>query len=267
MTMPTTRDRLALARLFLPLVVLAGLVVVWHVVVTVFRVPSIVLPSPAHVATSIVAQRAALLEGAVATGGRVLLGFAVSVLVAVPLAILVVQWPVLGRAVQPLITLSQAVPKVALAPLVVVWLGNGLVSQTAFAALVAFFPVFIETVVGLRAIAPEMLLLARSMGSTAFQTFRKFRFPHALPHVFAGLKVGATLAVIGAIVAEWIGGETGVALVLLRADALLDTPLAVSALIVLAVMGMGFFMAITALEIAVMPWRSGGGHDDIAKTM
>jgi NitT/TauT family transport system permease protein len=112
-----------------------------------------------------------------------------------------------------------------------------------------------------------MLLLARSMGSTAFQVFRKFRFPHALPHVFAGLKVGATLAVIGAIVAEWIGGDTGVALVLLRADALLDTPLAVSALIVLALMGMGFFMAIAALEIAVMPWRSGGGHDDIAKTM
>jgi NitT/TauT family transport system permease protein len=267
MTAPARRERPALARLLLPLVVLAGLIVVWHVVVIVFRVPSIVLPSPAEVARSMGTQRATLLAGALATSGRVLLGYTVSVVVAIPLAMLVVQWPLLGRAVQPLITLSQAVPKVALAPLVVVWFGNGLASQTAFAALVAFFPVFIETVVGLRAIAPEMLLLARSMGSTPLQTFRKFRIPHALPHVFAGLKVGATLAVIGAIVAEWIGGDTGVALVLLRADALLDTPLAVSALIVLALMGMAFFMAIAALEIAVMPWRSGGGHDDIAKTM
>jgi NitT/TauT family transport system permease protein len=261
------RDQPAFLRLLLPVVVLAALVVVWQAVVTAFRLPSIVLPSPPEVAGSIRANAPTLLAGALATGGRVLLGYAVSIAVAIPLAIAVVHWSRLGRAVQPLITLSQAVPKVALAPLVVVWLGNGLVSQTAFAALVAFFPIFIETVAGLRAIAPEMLLLARSMGSTTAQTFAKFRVPHALPHVFAGLKVGATLAVIGAIVAEWIGGDTGVALVLLRADAMLDTPLAVSALVVLAGMGMAFFMVIAALEVVLMPWRSASARDDIAKTM
>jgi NitT/TauT family transport system permease protein len=263
----TGHERPAVARLFLPLVVLIALGVVWQAVVVAFHLPSIVLPSPPAVAASMRTNSGTLLAGALATGGRVLLGFAVSVAIAIPLAIVVIQWPLLGRAVQPLITLSQAVPKVALAPLVVVWLGTGVVSQTAFAALVAFFPVFIETVVGLRAIAPEMLLLARSMGSTPAQTFVKFRIPHALPHMFAGLKVGATLAVIGAIVAEWIGGETGVALVLLRADALLDTPLAVSALVVLAAMGMALFSYIAALEIVMTPWRSAGGRDDIAKTM
>jgi NitT/TauT family transport system permease protein len=254
-------------RLVLPLLVLAGSVVLWQLSVTVFRVPSLVLPSPTEVAGAMRANRASLVDGALATGGRVLLGYVVSVLVAVPLAIIVVQWPPLARIVQPLITLSQAVPKVALAPLVVLWLGNGLVSQTTFAALVAFFPIFIETIAGLRDIAPEMLLLARSMGSSAAQVFLKFRIPHALPQMFAGLKVGATLAVIGAIVAEWIGGDTGVALVLLRADALLDTPLAVSALVVLAVMGMAFFLVIAALEIGLMPWRRPGNGEDIAKTM
>lgn len=251
----------------LPLAVLAALVVLWQLLVTVFRLPSIVVPSPAEVAASAALNRAALAEGALTTGGRVLLGFAVSIGVAVPLAVFVVQWPLLGRAVQPLITLSQAVPKVALAPLVVVWLGNGMVSQTAFAALVAFFPVFIEAVVGLRAVEPEMLLLARSMGAGTVQIFAKFRFPHALPGIFAGLKVGATLAVIGAIVAEWIGGDTGLALVLLRADGLLDTPLAFAALIALALMGMAFFTAIVAVEIVATPWRSARARQEIAKTM
>jgi NitT/TauT family transport system permease protein len=237
----------------LPLVGFILVVALWEALVTGFRLPAILLPSPGAALASGVANAHKLIEASLATATRVGVGFVAGVLVAVPLAVLTVQYPFAGRIVQPLITLSQAVPKVALAPLVVVWFGHGYPSQTAFAALVGFFPIFIETLLGLQAMETEMLLLARSMGSTPAQLFLKFRFPRALPHIFAGLKVGATLAVVGATVAEWIGGETGIALLLLRADSLLDTPLAVAALLVLALMGIAFYSLISLIEVWITP--------------
>jgi NitT/TauT family transport system permease protein len=162
---------------------------------------------------------------------------------------------------------SQTIPKVALAPIFVVWLGTGATSQMAFAAMVAFFPIFIDTLIGLRATPAEMILLARSMGATTMQSFVKFRIPNALPSIFAGLKVGATLAVIGGIVAEWVGGDTGLALVLLRADALMDTGLAFAALVLLAMLGMVFFAAIGGLERVVSPAHFARNDIDVYKTM
>jgi NitT/TauT family transport system permease protein len=256
-----------LARVVLPAAVLGLALVGWHLAVTVFEVPRIVLPTPTDVLASGVADASTLGVSLLATAARVVAGFLVSVAVAVPLAVLVVQFAFVERAVYPLVSLSQTIPKVALAPLFVVWLGTGAVSQMAFAAMVAFFPIFIDTLVGLRAVPPEMLLLARSMGSTTVQTFVKIRLPHALPNLFAGLKVGATLSVIGGIVAEWVGGDTGLALVLLRADALLDTGLAFAALLLLAVMGMAFFALIRVLERVLSPWRTAAAQQEIAKTM
>jgi len=256
-----------LASLLLPLGVLVLAVVGWQIAVSVWAVPRIVLPAPAEVVASAVRHGATLLTSTAATAGRVLAGFVLSVAIAIPLAVLVVQFSLVERTVYPLVTLSQTIPKVALAPLFVVWLGTGAVSQMTFAAMVAFFPIFIDTLVGLRAIPPEMLLLGRSMGATTVQSFVKFRLPYALPHIFAGLKVGATLSVIGSIVAEWVGGETGLALVLLRADALLDTALAFAALVLLAVMGMAFFALIRGLERVLSPPRTAREPEKVAKTM
>jgi len=248
------RERLLLRAM--PVVSVLLLASVWQAAVTLLHIPSIVLPSPVDVLLAFKSHAAELALGTVATATRVVIGFAVSTAVALPLAILVVQSPTFGRYVQPLITLSQAVPKVALAPLVVLWFGNGALSQTSFAAIAAFFPIFIEAVIGLRAIEPEMILLARSMGSSGLQTYVKFRAPRALPHLFAGLKVGATLAVVGAVVAEWIGGENGIALILLQADALLQTALAIAALIVLAILGAAFYALIALIEMILSPTRT-----------
>jgi NitT/TauT family transport system permease protein len=254
-------------RLILPLVAVALVLAGWQVAVSVFAVPKIVLPSPADVLASARAQAGALVMNTAATAGRVLAGFLLSAAIAIPLAATVVHFAFMDRAVYPLLTLSQTIPKVALAPLFVVWLGTGAISQMSFAAMVAFFPIFIDTLVGLRAVQSEMLLLARSMGATTLQTFVKIRIPHALPHIFAGLKVGATLSVIGGIVAEWVGGDVGLALVLLRADSMLDTGLAFAALALLALMGMAFFALIHGLERLVSPWRVAQERQEIAKTM
>ena len=265
MTSPL-RDRTAV-RLAFPLATLIFIIAGWQLAVTSFAIPKIVVPSPADVLASTTANMGTLLTSLAATAARVLLGFALSITVAVPLAILVVRFAFVERAVYPLVSVSQTIPKVALAPIFVVWLGTGAVSQMAFAAMVAFFPIFIDTLTGLRATPAEMLLLARSMGASTAQSFVKFRIPNALPSIFAGLKVGATLAVIGGIVAEWVGGDTGLALVLLRADALMDTGLAFAALVLLAVMGMGFFAAILALERLVSPAHIARNAVEIHKTM
>lgn len=256
-----------LARVLLPAAVLVLALVGWQLAVTLFQVPRIVLPTPTDVLAAAAANASTLASSLVATAARVVAGFLLSVAVAVPLAVLVVQFAFMERAIYPLVSLSQTIPKVALAPLFVVWLGTGAVSQMAFAAMVAFFPVFIDTLVGLRGVPPEMLLLARSMGATTVQTFVKIRLPHALPNLFAGLKVGATLSVIGGVVAEWVGGDTGLALVLLRADALLNTALAFAALLLLGLMGMAFFAVIRALERVLSPWRTAVKQQEIAKTM
>ena len=255
------------ARLILPLVPVALVLIGWQVVVSLFSVPKIVLPSPADVLASARAQAGALGTNTAATAGRVLAGFLLSAAIAIPLAATVVHFVFMERAVYPLLTLSQTIPKVALAPIFVVWLGTGAISQMALAAMVAFFPIFIDTLVGFRTVQPEILLLARSMGATALQTFAKIRIPHALPHIFAGLKVGATLSVVGGIVAEWVGGDVGLGLVLLRADSMLDTDLAFAALALLALMGIGFFAVIHGLERLVSPWRVVQEHQEIAKTM
>lgn len=252
-----TRNRLLLR--ILPVLSVIAVVIAWQAIVSLLQVPSIVLPSPADVLEAFRSKARELAYGTGATAIRVVIGFAISTATALPLAIIVVQSPTIGRYVQPLITLSQAVPKVALAPIVVLWFGNGTLSQTAFAAIAAFFPIFIEAVVGLRAIEPEMIMLSRTMGSSVWQTYVKFRMPRALPHLFAGLKVGATLAVVGAVVAEWIGGENGIALILLQADALLQTSLAIAALIILAALGGAFYALIALAEMALSPRRTAQG--------
>jgi NitT/TauT family transport system permease protein len=260
------RDRKAV-RLAFPLATVLVILAGWQFAVTSFAIPRIVVPSPADVLASTMTNAGTLITSMAATAARVLLGFMISIAVAVPLAILVVQFAFVERAVYPLLSVSQTIPKVALAPIFVVWLGTGAASQMAFAAMVAFFPIFIDTLIGLRATPAEMILLARSMGATTAQSFVKFRIPNALPSIFAGLKVGATLAVIGGIVAEWVGGDTGLALVLLRADALMDTALAFAALVLLAVMGMGFFAAIVGLERVVSPAHLARNGIDVHKTM
>lgn len=237
-----------------PVLALALTVVVWEVVVVGFRVPEYLLPTPSGIAGAMVSEWRYLALHSAVTLYEILWGFGLAIAVGIPLAMLIVYSPLFERSVYPILVASQSVPKIAIAPLLIFWAGLGIFPKVLVAFAVSFFPVVIDTVVGLRAVEPEMLYLARSMGAGERKIFVKIRFPNALPNIFAGVKVAATLAVVGAIVGEFIQADRGLGYALQQATSVLNTNLGFAAIIVLGVVGISLFVAVEAVERWVTPW-------------
>jgi NitT/TauT family transport system permease protein len=235
--------------------VLTALVLAWEIGALVTHQPERVLPRPSVVGWTLLDQWNILMVHGMVTLVEVVLGFALSVAVGIPLAIAIVYSEVLERILYPILLASQAVPKIAIAPLFVIWLGFDLTPKIVIAFLIAFFPIVIDTVVGLRSIDPEMLQLAQSMGTAGVKSFIKLRLPNALPHLFAGLKVAITLAVVGAIVGEFVGADQGLGYLLQVAAGNLNAPLLFAALVVLSLMAILLFLAIEGIERLLLPWH------------
>ncbi len=188
-------------------------------------------------------------------------GFALSILVGVPLAVLIVYSPALKSALYPLIVLTQSVPKIAIAPVLLLVVGHGEIPKIIVAFLVAFFPVVVDTATGLAATPPELLDLSRSYRASAFKTFLKVRLPMALPFFFAGAKVAITLSVIGAVVGEFVGSDQGLGYVILSATSYWKTELAFSSMILLSVMAIVLFGAVALVERIACPWLAPGTEE------
>ncbi len=236
-----------------PVAVVIALLVLWEAGTRVLGIPVFLLPPPSAIVGAI-AKHWGLL--AVATGWTTLelvLGFALSIAVGIPLALMIFLWPPFARAVLPLLISSQAMPKVAVAPLLLVWFGFGLVPKVLIAFLIAFFPVVINTAVGLAAIEPEKIYLARSMGLGAMDTFFKIRLPDALPAIFAGLKISITLAVVGAVVGEFVGGDAGLGYLLMVANGSMDTQLLFAGIVCLTILGVALYLVVELTERLVIP--------------
>lgn len=252
--------------LLYPAASLIGAVLIWYGVVHAFDVPKYLLPLPGDVFDRIVEDAQFLFRHALVTVGVTLAGFLVSILFGIPIAIALVASRVLDRAVMPWLILSQTFPKVALAPLIVVWFGLGLGPKVLVTFLVAFFPIVISTVVGLRSIEREMIELAQSMRASSLQMFWHFRIPLALPNIFAGLKVSVAFAVVGAVIAEWVGASAGLGYLLLRANAMLDTTLLFSVLAILMLVGVALYYAVELAERLAIPWHVVIRLQDMART-
>ena len=237
-----------------PLVTLAALIVAWEFAVGWFDVPLFLVPRPSLVLTTLIDRFGYLLHQTLVTGWETALGFLASVLIGVPIGIVVVESRLFVRTIYPLIVASQSIPKLAVAPLLVVWFGVGLQPKILIAFLIAFFPIVIDTAVGLRSVPDESILLSRSMGLGSLQTFVKVRAPHALPSVFGGLKIGISLAVVGAVVGEFLGSNDGLGYVLIVANGTLNTPLLFAALVALSVLGIASYAAVALTERAAIPW-------------
>jgi len=250
-----------------PLLTLVALVVVWEVAVDLFRVPEYILPTPRGIAAAMVKEWPYLARHTWITVQEVLLGFAMAVAVGIPIAVAIVYSPLIERAIYPLLVGSQSVPKIAIAPLLIFWAGLGLFPKVLVAFLISFFPIIIDTVVGLRSVEPEMLHLARSMGAGAGRIFLKIRFPTALPNIFAGLKVAVTLSVVGAIVGEFIQADRGLGYALLQANAVMDTRLGFAAIIVLSAVGIALFVAVDWIERRLIPWHASHRSELAAGTL
>jgi NitT/TauT family transport system permease protein len=243
-----------LVRFVLPVLGLALLILVWHAGVVAFNVPPVILPRPGLVLDSTVANWRLIVSEGWITLLESLYGFVLAFALGVPLAVAIAGSRTLNLMFYPLLIATQSLPKVALAPLILVWLGTGMESKLAIAWLVAFFPIVVDTATGLRNTPAEFLDLATAVRASPFQTFWKIRFPAALPFVISGSKVAITLAVIGAVIGEFIGSNEGLGNLLLVANSQINIPLAFACLIGLAAIGIGLYGAVAAVELALKPW-------------
>ena len=237
-----------------------GLFAVWEAAVRLFGIREFILPAPSAIWTATIAIWPTVLEHTLATFATVLFGFGASVAVSLPLAMLIASSPAVSAAIYPLLVVTQSIPRVALAPILIVALGGNEVPRIIVTFLVAFFPLVVGTVAGLLATPPELIELGRACRAGKLQEILRIRLPFAVPFVFGGLKVAAALSVVGAVVAEFVGADAGLGYLIQTSMAFFRTPLAFSAVVILAIMGIVLFQTVSLLERVLFPWSSGAGH-------
>jgi NitT/TauT family transport system permease protein len=238
----------------LPAATLALLVVAWDVATRVFGWPIWLVPAPGDVWGALVDNRSLLPRHFRVTLVETLGGFALAIAVGVPLAVAIAYSRLLERTIYPVLLGLNAVPKIAIAPILVLWMGFGYGPKVVVTFLLCVFPIVISTATGLRSTPPELVELVRSLEASERQVFRRVRFPAALPHVFVGLKVAISLAVIGAVIGEFVGADAGLGHVIIASGSNVDTSLAFAAMVLLGVMSVALFYALVALERLLVPW-------------
>lgn len=234
----------------------ALLYLAWEGAVRLFDIPAFILPTPTAVLERVVRD---LLDGSILphfwiTLIEVLAGFALATVLGVGLGTLVALVPILDRTVYPFILAFQTIPKVAVAPLLLIWFGFGMQSKIVTAALIAFFPILVNVIVGLRTGDPRRLLLMRALRAGPVQTYLKVRLPNMMPYLFAGLEVGAIFSVIGAIVGEFIGASQGLGSVIIQRQAAVDVAGVFSVLFYLALMGTVLSLALKLIARRFAFW-------------
>jgi NitT/TauT family transport system permease protein len=239
-----------------PVVFFLALLVFWEILVEIIRVPDFILPPPRALWAAFAKKLPILGHHAFITFVEAFGGFALSLLLGVAFAIAVVYSRHLQNTIYPLIVILYAMPKSAFAPLMVIWVGYGLLSKIAIAFLVAFFPIVVNTVVGLKEVEPELLELARINRGSQFDVFKKIRLPNSLPYLFAGIKVAIVLSVTGAIVAEFVAANEGLGYLVLQANYSLDTAFALVILLILAVLSLGLFWLTEVVQKRLAPWSA-----------
>jgi len=244
-----------------PLFFLVFLVVLWDAAIRVFHIPPYQVPAPRDVIVTLWEEWPMLLTQAWPTTLATLWGFLLSAAFGIPVAMLIAGSRTVESYVYPLLVFSQSIPKIAIAPLFVVWFGFGMFPKVLSAFLLGFFPVVVSAVQGFKSVEPDMLDLARAMEANRLQIFRMVSFPHALPAIFAGLKVSITLAVVGAVVGEFVGSNSGIGFVLQRSIGNFELPTMFAALVVLALIGVILFWILDVLERLMIPWHASQRQD------
>jgi NitT/TauT family transport system permease protein len=234
------------------------LLVLWQLCVPFLGIPRYLLPTPLAIVEEFGNRGGFILAQALPTFVETTLGFLLGVTVGIGAGLGIVYSRLLWLTMYPALVVLGSVPRIAIAPLILIWLGlDNLWSKATITFLVAFFPLLVNAVVGFSQIEEEMLELAKTMGMSRWTEFRKIRFPHAMPYLFAGGKASMTLAVIGAVVAEFVAGQQGLGYLIIIGNNELNAALIFAAITVLSVMSLGLFGLIVGLEKWLMPWRRG----------
>jgi NitT/TauT family transport system permease protein len=238
-----------------PLVLLILVLVGWEAVVRLAHVNRIILPAPTEIIRAMGTDASLLLRETGVTMAEAVLGFVLGSGIAYALAIMFIYSTVLRTAIYPFAVGLKSTPLIALAPVLVLWFGNGMASKVVMAALVAFFPVLVNAVVGLNAIDPEAFDLMKSLSASRLQVLTKIRIPTSLPYVFAGLRVSSSLAVVGAVIGEFTGSIRGIGHVITTSSYYLDTDVMFAAVIMISLAGIALFAAIAYLDDRFVFWN------------
>jgi NitT/TauT family transport system permease protein len=239
-----------------PLLTFATLVALWEFAADYFGIPAWLLPSPSTIAVAFVEWRGELWNHSLTTLYETIVGFALSIGLAVPLAVAVVYSPFLRKCIYPILLALQSVPKVAIAPLLALWIGFGALPKIIVVFLVCFFPIIVATATGLASVPGPVMDLIRSLSANQLQTFIKIRFPTAMPHIFVGLKIAITFAVIGAVIGEFVGSESGLGYLILVSSSQARTPVAFAALAILTIMSIVLYYIVEFVERLTVPWAA-----------
>jgi NitT/TauT family transport system permease protein len=250
---PAVRERAL--NVLMPVATVVVVLGIWAGTVAMFNIPDFLLPPPQDVFLRIALDWPILLKNGLFTLNSVLTGFAASVLIGVPIAFAIVLSRTIERISMPILVMSQTIPKVAIAPILVVWLGFGILPKIAIVFLISFFPIVVSTVVGLKSVEADMIDLVRSMGASTGKIMFRVRVPTALPQLFAGLKIAICLSVVGAIVGEFVGSDSGLGYLLLTSTGSLDGPLIWAALFILIAIGIVLFSIVVKIERLLIPWH------------
>jgi NitT/TauT family transport system permease protein len=242
-------------RQMLPTLLLSvAALIAWELVIRVGHVSTYIVPAPSAIGVALVAHAQDLAVATVATAREVFVGLVLSLLVGVALALLIIRFRRFGRALYPLIVFFQTVPKVALAPIFILWFGYDLAPKALLILVIAFFPITLNMLAGLRSVEAGLVALMESVGASENEILFRVRVPHALPQLMAGVKIAITLCVIGAIVGEFAGASAGLGYVIQFASTQLETPVVFAALVVVSLRGSGFYYVSELLERLIVPW-------------
>jgi NitT/TauT family transport system permease protein len=243
-------------RVLLPTIAMLVLLLLWEVSVRAFSIPVYLLPAPSEIWREMSEIPGRMAANTFATFTTVIIGFIVSIVFSFPIAILIAYSRWWSDAISPILVFTQSIPKVALAPILVVALGPNEVPRVVITFLVAFFPLVISLATGLMATPRELRELGRVHLASRWQELIYIRLPYAVPHIFSGLKVAVTLAVIGAVVGEFVAADKGLGYMITSASAYFRTPLAYGAMVILSLMGILLFQAIVVIEAVFFPWSA-----------
>jgi NitT/TauT family transport system permease protein len=243
-----------LQRILAPSLGLLAVLVVWEVAVRALQVSPLILPSPSRILSEFPAIANNVWRNAGVTLAEALCGLLLGATVAVIVAVALSALPLLRRVTFPLLIASQVVPSVVFAPIILVWFGYGMVSKVLVAAIICFFPIVVNTSHGLTAVAPELLELAQTVGARKARVFLRIRLPNAVPYFVTSLKPATTLAMIGAVVGEFIGGEVGLGSAIILYIRFLNMPAMFATVVVLIVSGLGLFALVNGVGLASIGW-------------
>ena len=234
--------------LLLPLATAGTIIGAWEAIVRLRNIPEVLLPAPSVIAERLIETLPFLLKQAVPTTLETIAGFLISLVLGIFLAVLVSASRLAREALYPNIVFFQLIPKIALAPLFIVWLGIGSESRVTFSVFISFFPVVVATLAGLTSVDRDLLRLCKAVGATDSKVYTRVRFPVAVPHIFAGLKIAITFAMIGVIVGEFITAQAGLGYMILFAASQADMPLIFASIALLCVIGLALYGLVVATE-------------------